>query len=328
MCTSCRCGAAGAPASQEGCGAGIREAFDLVHADAPERLLIANPDGLRLPRGSSGETNWHQQGIQRTGQGQFVVSGSAPEAGYLYFTDAALRVVNVVAPRGTTQAANHRQLNHLGGLQVAGDLLAVGYERYQNGAAGTSRILFYDIADIRRPIALEHLTIVRDHAGQTGGAVGLIALPDCWLVMVANWDAVRVDFYLSHARDLHGRATRFDAEPRWSWSRASHGLADGSVDDVWGWYQNVNLFSEPGRPANPQDLWFVGLYEHRADLYHLVVGRGEPQVRKVGSRTFEGELGFSQAAGVYYDPLSHAMQVYAAEAHLHDGRESRAERWA
>jgi len=305
----------------------IQQAFDAIRPERPTHLSIARPGHIAMPPGSSGDPNWHQQGIQKTARGEFVVSGSAPEVGYLYLAGAARSIVKVLTPQAATEPPDPQALNHLGGLQAAGDFLAVGYERYQNRDGGTSKILFYDIADIAAPVMLHHLTITRNRAGQTGGAVALIPLGDRWLVLVANWDAVRLDFYLSNAGDLRDPATRFSTSPLWTWSQATHGLAPGSIDNRWGWYQNVNLFGEVGATPRLEGLWFVGLYEDWADLYRLELGAGGPVVTKLGTKRFVGGVDFSQAAGLYYDPTGQAFEVYAAEAHLHDGKICLVDRW-
>src|SRR6476660_4584326 len=77
------------------------------------------------------------------------------------------------------------------------DILAPGYERSESGAAGTSVVLFYDVRSAASPTALDHLTIERTSSGQTAGAVGLSRDGASWLLLVANWDSDRLDFYRS-----------------------------------------------------------------------------------------------------------------------------------
>jgi hypothetical protein len=66
--------------------------------------------------------------------------------------------------------------NHFGGIQVADDILAAGYERFESGAAGTSVVLFYDVRSVASPTALDRLTIERTSSGQTAGAVGYVTM--------------------------------------------------------------------------------------------------------------------------------------------------------
>jgi len=307
----------------------IQEAFNAIQPDGSTRLLITKPSPLVMPSGYTGSMTWHQQGIQKTAGGNFVVSGSSPEVGYIYFTDTARTVVRVETPRKLTDPGP-QECNHLGGFQVAGTFLAIGYERYENKSSGTSKILFYDIANISSPVLLDHLTITRSRAGETAGAVALIFLGDCWLVLVANWDAARLDFYTSNSTDLRNTNTRFTALPRWSWSKASNGFGSGSVDDNWGSYQNINLFIQAGATPRLDDLWFVGMHDdwgNWADLYQLNLGSGVPIVTKKGKKQFGGGQSFTNGAGFYYDTTTKSFEVYSIEAHMSDGMTTRIARW-
>ena len=305
----------------------IQQSYNAVQPEGPTHLFITKPPAIVMPAGYRGDSTWHQQGIQKTARGEFIVSGSSPEVGYLYFTNTARTIVNVVTPRKSLEPPNPQSCNHLGGFQVAGDFLAVGYERFQNKSSGTSKILFYNIANIFSPVALDHLTITRARAGDTAGAVALIFLGDCWLVLVANWDAARLDFYTSNSTDLYNNTTRFSASPRWSWSKAANGFGSGSVDDNWGGYQNINLFTQAGAPPRLDDLWFVGMHENWADLYQLRLGAGVPLVTKRGKKQFGGGQDFVSASGFFYDTNVRAFEVYSAEAHIGNGATSRVDRW-
>lgn len=305
----------------------ILQAFNAVQPAGPTHLSITKPAAIVMPAGFKGDSTWHQQGIQKTSRGEFVVSGSSPEVGYIYFTNSARTIMNVVTPRKSTEPPNPKNCNHLGGCQVADNFLAVGYERFENKSEGTSKILFYDIANISSPIALDHLTITRTRSGDTAGAVALIFLGDCWLVLVANWDAARLDFYTSNSTDLRNNATRFTTSPVWGWSKSTHGFGSGSIDNNWGGYQNINLFSEAGAAPRLDNLWFVGMHENWADLYNLKLGIGGPVVTKMGKKQFGGGESFTSASGFYYDATTRAFEVYAAEAHISDGINSRVDRW-
>ncbi|MEO5997610.1 MAG: hypothetical protein ABIN89_12815 [Chitinophagaceae bacterium] len=305
----------------------ILQAFNAVQPGVPTPLFITKPGAIVMPSGFRGDSTWHQQGIQKTLLGEFVVSGSSPGVGYLYFTNNARTIVNVVTPIKSTEPPNPNNCNHLGGFQVAGSFLAVGYERFENRSTGTSKILFYYIANIYSPIALDYLTITRNRSGDTAGAVALIFLGNCWMVMVANWDAARLDFYTSNLTDLRNNAARFSASPIWSWSKATHGFGSGSIDNNWGGYQNINLFIEPGTTPRLDNIWFVGMHENWADLYHLNLGLGGPVVTKKGNKQFGGGQSFTSASGLYYDATTKAFEVYSAEAHINDGITSRLDRW-
>lgn len=297
--------------------ASIQRAFDTVQPQGPSDANITKGRSARLPAGASGSLTWHQQGIQKTKRGGFVVSGSAPDTGYLYFTDARGSIIRVLTP-------THSNFNHLGGCQVVDDFLAVGYERYENKEAGPSKVLFYDIADTLRPTPLDHLSIFRNN--ESAGAVGLVRLGNQWLAIVGNWGSQRLDFYRSTALDLRNPSTRFESMPRWTWTKSSNGFGSGSIDNNWEGYQNINVFSQAGRTPQLNDLWFVGMHtdqfpsmEDWADLYHLDLSGNAPVITKKGKKHFhnsgDGQR-FIYASGFYYDTRVRAFEVYSAEAHL------------
>jgi hypothetical protein len=302
----------------------IQQAFDGIQPQGPTDLRLVKPAWLSLP---SAGTDGHQQGIQRIPSGGFAVSASARDIGYLYFTDAAGGIVHLHTP-------SHSNFNHLGGFQVVGNLLAIGYERFENRSGGTSRILFYDIADAQAPVALTHLAIARDAAGQTAGAVGLLFAGDRWLAAVLNWDAARLDIYASNGPNLADPNTRFGATPQWTWSKAANGLGPGSIDHNWEPYQNINLFPQIGQPPQMSALWFVATHTNGsddwADLYRLDLSGATPVVTKTGKKHFHNSGGgqsFVNAAGFRFDPTVSAFEVYAAEAHIGSGGYTRVNRW-
>ena len=175
-----------------------------------------------------------------------MVSGSGSRSGYLYFADrSSLKIGEVLTPVVSN-------FNHFGGIQVADDILAAGYERSESGAAGTSVVLFYDVRSAASPTALDHLTIERTSSGQTAGAVGLSRDGASWLLLVANWDSDRLDFYRSDSDDLFATTTCFTLVGAWQFS--ANGLGAGSIDDRWGVYENINLFAD-----EDGSLWFVGM---------------------------------------------------------------------
>jgi hypothetical protein len=175
-----------------------------------------------------------------------VVSGSGLRTGYIYFADrSSLKIGKVLTP----VASN---FNHFGGIQVADDVLAAGYERSESGAAGTSVVLFYDVRNVGSPVALDHLGIERTAAGETAGAIGLCRDGATWLLLVANWNSDRLDFYRSDSADLIAPTTRFALEGTWD-SNVS-GLGADSIDDRWGVYENINLFADEAG-----SLWLVGM---------------------------------------------------------------------
>jgi hypothetical protein len=228
--------------------------------------------------------------------------------------------------------------NHIGGIQVAEDILAAGYERLESGAAGTSVVLFYDVRDAASPVALDHLTIDRASANNTAGAIGLCRDGGTWLLLVANWDSERLDFYRSNGDDLFAGGTRFASVGNWEFSVDRFGA--GSIDNRWEAYENINLFAD-----SDGSLWFVGMHTSwlkskksidilnadRADLYQLNIGSSGITVTKRASKRFyrnrEGPR-FRYGSGFRLNSVTGRFEVYACEANLSNrGTVNRCNRW-
>jgi hypothetical protein len=340
------------------------EQFREIPSRGASRFSMVRPATVSLP--PIGPKN-HQQGIQRTTGGDFVVSGSGSRSGYIYFADrSSLKIGEILTPVVG-------DFNHFGGIQVAEDILAAGYERSESGAAGTSVVLFYDVRDIASPGALDHLTIERTSAGETAGAVGLCRDGASWLLPVANWDSDQLDFYRSDSDDLFATTTRFALVATWQIN--ANGLGAGSIDDRWGVYENINLFAD-----EDGSLWFVGmetvllrpdlsidplkldsevlksgidvlradtellkpdsdlltsgidfLISDWADLYQLnIASSGVTVTKRAKKRFFRSGAGprFRYGSGFRLNGVSGKFEVYSCEANLSNlGRVNRCNRW-
>jgi hypothetical protein len=292
----------------------MKTLFEAVDRKNPSTFSLVKPKGVTLPDGSAGSRT-HQQGIQRTVRGEFAVSGSASEHGYIYLTDPQGVVVYVIEPDYRNAAGE--AYNHAGGFQIADDVLVVGYERREAGAAGTSKVLFYDVADVACPVPLAHLTISRDMTNSTAGAVAMTPYQGTWLVLVANFDAARLDFYRSATVDLRDPTNRFT--PTSSWAFGVNGLDATSIDRKWAKYQNINLFTQPGDDAGPESLWFVAMHDNWADLYRLDDDQPVSRVTKVDGMQFELDgTSFQNGSGYVFDATKCRFEVYACEKHLGD----------
>jgi hypothetical protein len=340
------------------------ELFREIPSRGASRFSIVRPATVNLP--PIGPKS-HQQGIQRTTGGDFVISGSGLPSGYIYFADrSSLKIGEVLTPVVSN-------FNHFGGIQVAEDILAAGYERFESGAAGSSVVLFYDVRNVSSPAALDHLTIERTSAGETAGAVGLCRDGGSWLLLVANWDSDRLDFYRSDSDDLVATTTRFALVGTWELS--ANCLGAGSVDDRWGVYENINLFAD-----EDGSLWFIGmetvflrpdvsidplkfetevlksgtdvlsletemveansdllipgidfLISDRADLYQLSIApSGITVIKRANKRFYRNGQGprFRYGSGFRLNSVTDKFEVYSCEANLSNlGRVNRCNRW-
>ncbi len=138
-------------------------------------------------------------------------------------------------------------LRHPGGIQLLGDILAVGVEDNQDKFR--SQVQFWDVSIPHAPRQRTPLTINRESSTpkrKTAGAVGLIDRGTNVLAVVANWDSAILDFYESNGKPLSDEASRFDL--RWVWDSAEANRTGWSPDQHWGKYQALNLLKdESGR---------------------------------------------------------------------------------
>lgn len=263
--------------------------------------------------------------------------------------------------------------NHLGGCQVVadeeGELLVVGYGRLndEDGSNGTSTILFYrlDSLDAQgRPRELSNLSFVRLAAGNnSANAVGLTrtvgpdGAPTGWLLVVANYEAERLDFYTSRAARLDENSEASDRfEEAGSWS-SSQKLFTTIKDTSWEEYRNVSLFTQ-----SDGSLWLIGTHmdnddnDDWADLYSLynpdlqgttwgawALGHS-PSPPQGWSLTKRGKMHFTRrkgytynddgprfdfGSGYYYNDATKCFEVYACEDRLSGSRrnEIQCSRW-
>ncbi len=158
-------------------------------------------------------------------------------------------------------------LRHAGGIQLAGDVLAVGLEDNQDKTRSEAQ--FWQIAEPTQPVALPHLTIRRAGAAkdQTAGGVGLVEHKGRHLLAVANWDSRAIDFYRSNGRPLADESCRFEPLGRWLSDTADK--TQWRPDATCGPYQAVNLLE-----GAHQALFLVGTYtsatgEEIADVFTI-----------------------------------------------------------
>jgi hypothetical protein len=169
-------------------------------------------------------------------------------------------------------------LRHAGGIQIAGDILAVGVE--DNQAKTRSQVQFWDISNPGAIAQLEHLTIERasDQSKEaTAGAVGIVATSQGHLLAVANWDSRAVDFYQSNGKPLADPACKFEKRERWTVAGADK--KSWIPDTSFGTYQAINLVADA-----EQRLYLLGFDTAPAsgdvvDLYS--VEQGEPIARRL-----------------------------------------------
>ncbi len=191
-------------------------------------------------------------------------------------------------------------LNHAGGIQLIGDYLVVGVEDNQDKLR--SQIQFWDVSKPFAPQLRAPLTVQREGTvpkDKTAGAVGILRGPGYHLLVVANWDAEHLDFYVSNGRPLGDDRCRFSFKVRWSQKEARRHA--WQPDQAWEPYQAINLVAD--RDANIYLFGFGTRGEDRdvIDLFVIDLAREtSDMVKKVGRRqmTLPGMAHFRSAGGV------------------------------
>lgn len=290
----------------------IQNAFKAVRPRNAQKFNLTNPGAPgNMPSGfNQGGVpgKYHQQGIQKTASGGFVVSGSTPvgSASYFYVTGPDLRVVSVTRIDST--------FTHAGGIQVCGNILGIGVEKIDQPSGG-SRVHFYDISNPAAPRQLPRHML---RSQETAGAVGLVQTPTGYVAVVAGWDSKRLTFH------------RF----------SSFSLPLGGIETVavtvttsdWKKYQNINLFLD-----NNQKLWLVGTHTNESlgredwgDLYEVGIdwSRGTVTLNERESMHFyrngEGPR-FVYGAGYHWN--GSGFEVYACEGQMPDNGVVRCNKW-
>jgi len=280
----------------------------------------------------------HFQGIQRVpGTDYLVVSGSNPSMSELFVVRLAgtnlLADSSAPAENGiVSRIGIDPVMWHAGGVSLDGTILAVPL---YGGSPRRGSIVFYDLRDPEKP---EKLPVEIDRLGRKSVAVALTRLPSGYYLaaVLGNFDGLpyRIEFYLSRSERIED-GFRAPSVTR----RASEVQARPGQDRTFSHFQNLNFV----RQADDR-LYLVGFhnknfYQSRmfgsdyADLYEVAFPPGtidapqprlaQPAVIKAGRHPLNCTGGFCNldaAAGLYVDPASQSMTVYAAPGWLDGDR--------
>jgi len=210
---------------------------------------------------------------------------------------------------------------HPGGIQVMGNILAVG--------AG-DEVHFYDLADPPNPVHLgpddpdAHdgvgFTIYRE--GLSGSSTSMAKLADGrYMLVVSNTDADPLTFYISNQPDDLDLSEGFSIFEVWK--------GDELDDHDWSAYQSINLVTD----CHQGELYLIGTHntgkiffgKDFADLFRVdykedtndIEITKESKLHTYCDYRGKKHCNFDAAGGVYVDP-SGRMLLYAAE-HASDG---------
>jgi hypothetical protein len=217
---------------------------------------------------------------------------------------------------------------HAGGLSMLGSTLAVPVH---GGSPRQAKVVFYDLTN---PDAPRRLPVEISRPGRKASSTAVTRLPNGHLLVavLAQFDGLplRVDFYLSRTTDLNDG---FQPEPL-MW-RVSGVEARPDQDPTFSHFQSLAFI----RQADGR-LYLVGFHNSvapqtifpgrdYADLYEIVLPRQtthdpnpalqRPAVIKVANRMLYCKDGFCNldaAAGLFVDPDTRSMAIYAAPGWL------------
>jgi hypothetical protein len=274
----------------------------------------------------------HFQGIQRLADtGYLAISGSNRHGSDLFIVRLGRQhdpehctADGRIAARITVDPV----MGHAGGLSMLGSILAIPVH---GGTPREARVVFYDLADPEHPRRLS-VEIVRP--GRKASATAVTRLPNGHLLaaVLSAYDGLplRLDFYLSRSTELDDG---FSPDPL-TW-RVSLVEARPNQHPTFSHFQAINFINQvDGR------LYLVGFHNSMgpqvimagrdsAELYEVVFPSdvingvhpvlAAPAVIKVANRVIrctDGFCNFGAAAGLYVDPASREMSIYATPGWL------------
>ena len=193
-------------------------------------------------------------------------------------------------------------LRHAGGIQLLGNVLAVGLE--DNQEKTRSEIQFWDVSDPTLLKQLTHLTVRRSGTpkDKTAGGVGIVRREQDCLLAVANWDSRAVDFYVSNHPQLDDPKCQFEFRARWQHDQADK--VDWQPDSTFGAYQAINLVADA-----KQDIYLLGFDtsptgKDLVDLFTVELNRDPKKLlRKTSTKPMrlQGDNHFRYSGGIWFD---------------------------
>lgn len=252
----------------------VPKAFESISSE-PEVIILSNEIKVPIDGG-------HLQGVQfieKNGIEKLLISGSSLTNAYVLQADLATRKTDKLI------SLMNEPYRHAGGIQVSEQYLVVGVE--DNYTKTASKVCLYSYRDASLYMAQPTITIDRKGEAKrhTAGATGLLALDNCYLMVVSNWDSRNWDFYC--------------VDPMKNEQKM---LVSFAAPDDWASYQSINLIMDE------EAIYAVGFYKKElldtADL--ILVSRlenFEPIMEKVLTKTFncKNEVDFGAAAGLQVD---------------------------
>jgi len=260
----------------------------------------------------------HIESIQRFKGNYLVFSGAESDAGDLFIAvlqGTGSGPLGPLSGQVVKRVIVDSTLTHAGGLQISGDLLAIGAEaqcslmqRVFGGCSKRSQVFFFDVSDPMNPVKLP--TVI-DRPGKTAGAVGIGRQENGkWLVMVGDGDNNNIDIY------LEGDDGSFSLIASWSKYEL---LKDAGVAGGYKSYQNMNILLQSDGQifivCTALSSMIMG--SDYFDLFTVQPSEGRATITMVSSKkaTCHG-CTFAAGAGIYVNPENPSQMLGYASGWL------------
>lgn len=273
-----------------------------VSVSFQNRLTIANTGG-------------HLQGIQalnHQGMIYYIVSGSSDSQSYYSIIKTGSE--NFVIKHNTIL---EKPFKHAGGFQIYENLMAIGVE--DNDKKDKSKVFIFKIDNPERP-PLEPLAIIERIGTEKRATAGCVAISEIGgkiLVIVGDWDAINLDFYLIDREKLGLDPDALELE----YSLDTRKMDKSAwINDEWMSYQNINLIhGEEGQ------LYLAGLTTHALghevlDLYRVSTNDLKSfSLTKIYAKKFESNptTRFRWGAGIHVSS-SGKIQILSTPENIGD----------
>lgn len=278
--------------------------------DTPSMLSFSNS----LPINNQGG---HLQGIQFLSHGTsdyYVVSGSSDT--YSYYS--------IIKKGEKSQIISMNKIldkpfKHAGGFQIHGDLMAIGVE--DNEAKKNSKVFIFRLDNPEKP-SREPLAIIErigTYKRATAGCVGITVVNGKVLVVVGDWDAENLDFYLIDEEKLNAEGATLEFEYS---IKAKNMDRTNWVNPRWESYQNINFVQDAsgglflaGMAGNEQEENVLDLFEVKSnDLSSF-------QLQKVWSKSYPKSMKTKFRWGAGIDASGGHIRIISCGEHIENNSE-------
>jgi hypothetical protein len=209
--------------------------------------------------------------------------------------------------------------DHAGGMQAIGKYLLVGSETQGIPHHKIAILSLFDMSTPQDPPLVWEKQVSVDQAG----AAGIVRLDNGTYIMLRVMrDADTLDFYWKHSSDL--RPSDWDEKPFYRWTpnerRSELYNPDGSLDNNWSNYQNINIITECGSgrlfliASNNDGSDFVDAYrlDITTSLNKIIITKVAKRHMFPEDNSGERQGDLQAAGGVYISP-DNKLYFYATE---------------